>query len=330
VTRTRRAAFIPDDHPSYTDSIVVDELNGTFANVFEAIVVEARGGFWRKRYDQPLVAQQARYRIHPRACAVEAVAIADSSGKFVPLDEATPRQIDDLRGGSGSSSGRPLYYTVDGDMIELLPQPNSASYTLRQSYYVRPSRLVTQQSSTLGGGTIRGLITARDPVARTITVNVVPFDQELAVPAAITSALQQIDVVHPDGYHELALVGATQSLAGSVFTVGGTQSMQDVQVGDFVRAAEQTDWPCLPDEFHQTLADACAVRFLLQLGFGGKARDLAAKIGLTPDGLTPHGTDLARFRKLITPRVKTSPKRLVRRTGILAGSRRSIPTGFIS
>lgn len=271
---------------------------------------------------------QARYRVHPRSCVggLETLAMGDSAGNFIDLRECTPAQINDFRGNTGTSQARSIYFTLDSDVIELLPKPNSPSYTLRQKFYVRPSRLVTQQSSTLGGGTVRGQITAVDPVARTIVVNLVPFDQELAIPAAITSANQQIDVVRGDGYHELSLVGATQTLAASTFTVGGTQSMLDIAVGDFVRAAEQTDWPALPDEFHQTLADATAVRFLMQMGANQKASALAAKVGLV-DGEKelPPGSDLYRFRKLITPRVQTSPKRVVRRTGIIGGYRRVWP-----
>lgn len=324
ITAALRAPFIPTTHPEYTSAVVLQELNRTFPNVFADPITKVRAGYWLKTYTQLTVAADARYRIPPRALlgGLERVELADSSGNFQELDEATPAEIGAAAGNSSTNAAQPQLYYVEGDQVVLLPQPSVSGLSLRMSYYVAPSRLVTSQSSTLGGdGVVRGLITAWNPSARTITVNVVPFDQELAVPVAITSANQRIDVVHARGWHELALVDATQSLAGSVFTVGGTDSLADIVVNeDFVRVAEQTDWPCLPDEFHQTLADACGSRFAQQLGMLAKAAAMMKKVGISDEkGNYPPGSDLGRFMSLIRTRVKASPKRVTRKTGIIHG-----------
>lgn len=322
ITKIRRGAFIPDTHPEYTNALTLGEFNDTFANVFGSLIVASLGNFWLKHYDTVTIAARDRYRIPARALmgGVKQVLMADPSGNYYPLDEATPAQIPDIDGDSSRTAQLPGYYTIEGDQVVLLPTPSTAGTALRMSYYLRPSRLVTSQSSVLAGAgdaVIRGLITAVNAAARTATVNVIPFDQDLAVPAALTSGQQRIDIVHPDGWRELALVGAPQTFAATTFTIGGTDSLADVEVGDFVRVAEQTDWPCLTNEFQQTACDAVSMRIMLQLGWSEKANTLARKIGLLPDGTRPPGTDLARFVKLIAPRIQTQPPKVVRRSGIL-------------
>jgi hypothetical protein len=319
IVATRRAAFIPDAHSEYTDAVVLDELNRTMSNVFVKPVTTARSGFWVKTKNVPSVALRARYRLPARACGIEAARWGDTTGRFTPLTLATAAEVPIVQGDANSNIAIPRQYDIAGDQLVMLPAPTAAGYTLQMEYYLRPSRFVPQQSTTLGGGTVRGQITAVDTVARTITVNALPFDEELGTPAAITSAVQQIDVVHPSGWYEVALVGATQTIAALVITVGGTDTMQDIEVGDFVRAAEQTDWPALADEWHQTLCDATAVRIMLALGMTSKAGALAQKIGLTEEGERKRGTDLARFMETLEPRIKNSPKVVARRSGIIYG-----------
>lgn len=320
VTAVRLSSFLPDAHADFTTARIQLELNDIMLEVFGAAVVGARGGYWLKTATTTLTASKNVYRIPARATVggLEAVELAQGTSQFVKLVQVAPEEAA-LYAGPTGTTGTPSRFYVRGDQIVLLPTPDSGSYTLRFHYYVRPSRLVTQQSSTLGSGTIRGQITAINTAARTLTVNVVPFDQELGTPAAITSALQRIDVVHPDGWHELALVGATQTLAGSVFTVGGSDSFDEIVVGDFVRSAEQTDWPCLPDEFHRTLADAAACVALTSVGAADKAAFISGKVT----------ADVQRLASLIEPRIKSSvPKLKPTYSFLRGGNMRSIPPRF--
>lgn len=282
----------------YTALVMMRELNDKLQSVFEDIVVKARAGYWVHETIFPTIANRGRYRLPPRAVVggLEKLELAQTTaGPYVKLDEV-PLAI--AQRYESFSGGTPCVFTIQGDQVELLPAPTSV-WSMRMTYYIRPSRLAISQSSTQGGdGADRGRITAVNTVARTLVVNAIPFDQSLTVPAALTSGLQTIDVVHPDGWHELSLVGAPQTLATLTFTVGGTDDMGDIQVGDYVRVADQTDWPCLPDDFHRTLADATAIKILLEMNIVEKATSLAAN----------NGADLQRFRALLLPRVKAEPK----------------------
>lgn len=312
----RESAAIGDvaRYPDYTQDRILREANNKLTTVFEDAVVKARGGYWLHDFTFTATVGRNRYRIPPRAVVggLESVAITSTTnaGVFMELDQVPVNDIQDYEGQTGRQ-GQPVVYVVSGDMVELVPTPSTA-IQVRFQYYIRPSALVAAQNGR-NSTTDRGRVTAVNTTARTITVNAIPFDQSQAVPAALTSGVQSIDVVHPDGWHELSLVGATQTFAGLVFTVGGQDDMTDILVGDYVRVADQSDWPALPDDFHRCLCDATAVKLLVELHLGEKAQLLAAN----------NGNDILRFKSLLYPRVRAAPKQV----GIMRRSRGLYPFG---
>jgi hypothetical protein len=313
VKSVRFSAFIGDAaaFTEYTDARVLIECNHKLQTAFEDIVVKARAGYWLHEFIYTTVGGDSDYRIPPRSVVggLEKVEVATSSaGPFSKLTEVPVALAQDYRGSlSGNAVPFPFVYCINGDVVDLIPTPQAGTL-LKLTYYIRPSQLQTSQSSTQGGdGVDRGRITVVNTGARTVTVNALPFDQSLTVPAAITSATQTLDVIHPDGWHELSYVGATQTIAGNVITFTDTQDMTDILVGDYVRVADQTDWPCLPDDFHRCLADAAAVKILLEQNMQEKAQGIGEN----------NGNDLTRFKSLLLPRVKADPKTI----GILRRSR---------
>jgi hypothetical protein len=295
----RYTAWIGDAsaYTAYTDARLLLELDDKLNSVFGDIIIKARNGYWAKQLVTSTVIGRSRYRIPYRACVggLEKIEVADSTnGAFYRVREVPESEAQVYAGPISGNPGQPRVYTIEGDQIVLMPTPDSV-LPLRFTYYLRPSKLVPQQSS----GTVRGLVTAVNPTLRTMTVAALPFDQSLAVPSAITSALQLIDVVHPNGWHELGLVNAQQTIAGVgpfTITVGGTADLSDIEVGDFVRAADQTDWPCLPDDYHRALADVAAIKVMIEQS---RPTD-AVEANVT--------NDLTRFRSLLLPRVKAEPK----------------------
>lgn len=299
----RQSVFMGDasQNPEYSQAKVLDIVNAKLNTVFVDAVLHSRSGYWLQEFIYTVAANDSTYRVPPRACiqGLEKVEWSNSTlGPWYMVYEIPIRDAQNYRSVSGTSSSTPLVYTYFGDLVDVIPTPTAGSF-LKLTYYVKPSRIVAQQSSTSGGGTVRGQITSIAGVgSRQIVVNVIPFDQLLSSPATITSGQQTIDIVHPDGWHELTLVGATQTFSGTTITIGGTDDLGRVQVGDFVRVAGQTDWPALPDEFHQCLVDAAAIKILLALGLAQKADDLALN----------NGADIVRFKSALVPRTRSQPK----------------------
>lgn len=290
----------PAAEPDYGLARVRTELTDKLRSAFIEPVVSARAGFWLKEQLITTVAGKNRYRVHPRACAgtLHKVEVLGSNGEFFLLDEIQVNEIQDYQRNPASFVGYPRYYCLMADRIEVSPTPQ-AGLTLRVTYYLRPSQLMQSQSSTQGGdGVVRGLITSINETARTVTVNVVPLDQSLTVPAAITTANQRIDIVSPDGWHEVVLVSSTQTLVGSVFTLPAGTDFTDIEVGQYVRVEDQTDWPCLPEDFHRMLADVTAAKILISKGQPEKSESV----------LQNCGNDIERWKKLISQRVKGRPQ----------------------
>jgi hypothetical protein len=291
-----------DTHPDYSDSVLLRMLKDALWQTFEDPIVVKRAGYWLSPFDQTVVSGQAKYRVTERACVGGLEMVELGSGtppRFLRIPEVSQAASDDYELASGSL-GYPRKFVMRGDQVVLLPTPDATALTVRQWYYRRPSRLVQQQSSTMNGGVIRGTVTAVSVGARTIQVDVVPQDMERVVagvvtPTAITSGSNRIDVVHPYGWFDLALVGATQTLAATTFTVGGTDDMSEIRVGDFVRAAEQTDWPALPEDFHECLCGVTAVKVMGQRNILDKAAGFASSTS----------ADLARLINILQPRVKS-------------------------
>jgi hypothetical protein len=305
LTWIRNDAYIGDAtiYTDQTDASLLVELTHKLHTVFEDIVVKARAGYWLKEYLLTTTAGRGRYRIPPRAIVggLEKIEIAAATGgSYYTIEEISPVDMQAWEGPiSIGNPGMPQVFVSMGDQVELFPTPNAA-LPLRMTYYIRPSQLAPVQNIQPNGGTDRGRVTAVSAIGVnpvTITVNVVPVDM-LGTGVAIATATQQIDVVHPDGWHELAVVGSTQTLAGTVFTLPNGTDISDVQVGDYVRAADQTDWPCLPDDFHRCLVDVAAIKLLVELGLKEKGDDIANNVE----------NDLIRFRSLLLPRVKSQPK----------------------
>lgn len=303
LSRIRKSAFIGDAaaYPEYPDSELFNELNDRLRSVFSDTIISARSGYWLTTIVASSFQGVSRLPGRSAVGGLESVEVLQN-GVYLPLQEVTP-----LEAAPWTSPGTPWAYWCNNETIVLVPQPAS-NVQLRLRYYVRPSLLVTSQSSTLGGaGVDRGRITSVNAVARTVDVNAQPFDYAIAVPAAITGSVV-VDIVRPGGWFTPTLVGCAGTVSSNTITLtppGLTDGefADQVRVGDYVRVADQTDWPALPSDFHRMLADAAAVNVLREMDLVDKADVLS----------TAASADFARFAKQIQPRVKSRPKKIRQR-----------------
>lgn len=264
--------------------------------------IRARAGYGTQKQILTCVVGQDFYPVPPRAAggAFEKLEIQlPGQTKWEPLLRVDVTGAEEFELGN-TFTGRPERYCVQDGFVQLYKTPDAA-YPLRFTYFMRPSQLVQSQSSTLGGdGAVRGQITVA-PVGsgRTITVNALPFDQLASPPAALTSNVQRVDIVRPNGTFSLCAYSLPQTFVGVVFTLGGTDSLARVQVGDFVRVEDQTDWPMgLPDEFHPLVGTRTAMEIARDIGVEEKIQTLGQATE----------ADLKRFEKARDPQVKSAPK----------------------
>jgi hypothetical protein len=301
--RVRLNTTLEDSAVDYPDAILLAELNDSLSTTFEQMIVAAKAGYWVRQSFVTVTSPQPKYRIPSRACLQGLLTVDIGVGTnpvYCPLHEVSEEHAVQFESNATSLS-TPQAFVVRGDQVVLLPNPDASVYTLRMTYFRRPSRLQTQQSTTLNGGTSRGKILAFNPTTRVATVDAIPFDMEavsggVITPTPIVSGTTLVDIVHPNGWHELAAMDLSQTWSSTTITFGGTDDLSEVAVGDFVRAREQTDWPQLPSDFHRCLADVTTVKVLAQRNMSDKASDFAQSVS----------ADIQRFQDILLPRVKSS------------------------
>jgi hypothetical protein len=318
--------FLPSNHPNFSLSNptqLIKELNGCVTQNFERPVVNARSGYWLKSTLVTTVAGRARYPVPHRAAAggLERVEIAQSAtSAFAELKEESGTDTVTWEGDSAQRD-LPRRFELRGDQIHLLPTPDSSSYVLRLWYYLRPSQLAYPQSPTYTGVSLiddatvvtRGQVQSINVGARQVVVTggaSIPFRMRKTAPSSIISGVDRVDIVHSNGWHELALVDAPQTFSGSTITIGGSDPLDDIVVGDYVRFADETDWPCVPTDFHRLVADLASMTVLVQLHMLEKARAFGEKAS----------GDMDRFRDLLQPRVKNQLRSIPFPEHVLNGS----------
>lgn len=297
LAKLRLNTLLEDTAVDYTDAVLLTELNDSLTTKFQQLVLDADSGYWLQSTTVTTTVGQAAYRIPPRSIGlskVEIVGVNASNASYCRLPRTTEGHSDLFQTTVGGV-GTPQCFVTRGDQIVLLPTPDNSGYTLRISYYIRPSRLQVSQNNV--SGTDRGRVLSFNTVTRAVLVNAIPFDQSLASPAAITSGVNTIDVIHPNGWQELAVVGSAQTFAGNIFTIPTDVDMGEIQVGDYVRASDQTDWPPIPIDFHRCLVDVTSVKVLIQQDNQPKAAGIASDVN----------ADIGRFATLISQRVKEEP-----------------------
>lgn len=336
IERVRLGVFTTAaNHPDYTDAVIMTELWNQLLKVFGRNIINARSGYWLAQdYWTSSLQLNGGMIISPRAYGsnlekVELSQVAYQVGDFFEIEEVEEGQVNNLDLPVGQT-GSPYSYVQRNDLCQLIPFPNASVLAGRLTFYIRPSKLVAPQDGTQGS-TLRGFITGnpavtgnrQSPTSISITMNALPFDMTLNVPAAPSGAGVPIDIVRggEGSWHEVIYRG-TYSFAG-----GTTGNINDAQLnpgafvplsiaalkmrqGDYVRLAGQSEWPALPDDYHDCLADCATIRILKQLNMSMKADDLVGMLS----------SDLDRFQDLITPRAKNSAKDIVAPQGLYRGS----------
>jgi hypothetical protein len=272
VTAVRVTGRLDDADADFTDARIRQELTDAQQAVFGHTIVQARAGAWLKQLDVTTTADRTRYRLPYRACA--------GVGESVELDAA---------GGS--------LYEIHGDQVVFYSAPSAGS-TLRFTYYLRPSLLTAIQTA--------GAVTAVNTAALTVTVNSLPLNR---VTGATIATSNKLDIVHSNGWHELAVVNVAGSISSLTITFPTGTDLTDVEVGDYVRAADQTDWPCLPDDFHRCLANMTAARINRARGNFSRAQEIEKE----SEG------DIGRFADILQPRIKDTRQVIVSRFGPIRG-----------
>lgn len=242
----RSQASIAVDSTEWSSAVILQLLNQTRVDIFEPIIAEARCGYWTRTLTRTLGANNPVVRLPTRACAVLLVDIRRANDRWYPLQEFTEaeQQAWEREGGN-----YPKAFIIRGTSMYLIPAPVDDQYSIRIKIIVRPSKLYLPQAA--------GVVTNVDLSTNIITLTSLPVDKVTGL--TITGTLN-VDIIEPADNFELSLFHAQATVIDATHVQIGTgYSLLAVQNNDYLRVANQTDWPQLPEPFHHVLASAAAI-----------------------------------------------------------------------
>jgi hypothetical protein len=276
IAYAREEAALAVESTEYDSVKLLSLLNQARIDVFEPVITAARCGYWVHTLTRTLGANNPIVRLPPRTAAFLQADIRVGTGQWHPLPESTEAEAQDWE---RQSTVHPCAYIIRGSTMHLLPAASTdATYSIRIKIVVRPSKLYLPQAT--------GAVTNVDLTTNIITLASLPVDK--ATSTTITGTLN-VDVIEPSDNFELSLFHAQATVIDATHVQVATgYSLARIQVGDYLRVANQSEWPQLPEPFHRWLASAAAITPCSQRNLYDQASDLQQSTAAAVTRLATH------------------------------------------
>jgi len=229
-------------------------------------------------YDQVITSNQAAYPISTRASGMVLRDVQIITGTDIAsLPEIPSEQV------RTTATGTPTAYYFQHNNVILYPTPSSTTGTLRQRYYMRPSRLAATSACAQ--------ISAIDTGTSTVTVN--------AVPSSWATGTIVDFIAYTAPFQWRSTDATISSVSGSDIVFSSLPT--GLVVGDWIALAEYTPMPQIPFEFQPVLAQMTVVKALEALGDEAGVKRAVSDLQILQTNAL----------HLITPRNHGEPKRVV-------------------
>jgi hypothetical protein len=196
------------------------------------LMIEVAEDYLTAVHDVPILA--ASYRPHPRAMKLREIQFLDSSGDEVDVPRIAEEDLPYKRFG----------FHFRGDEVRILKPQEFAGYTLRRTYYRRPSRLVLAADCGVCSSVNRG--------TGVVTLH-----------AAAPFASQTVDLVSGVAPFTVLAADVAATVAGASVTLAAADIPAEWGAsGDFVCIAGQSPGPQVHPDLFALLAQAVAVELL--------------------------------------------------------------------
>jgi len=261
---TRKEATLASQSTEYTSAIILQMLNRTMSEVIEPIIAGTRSGYWYHTFTRTLAVNNASVRLpHRSVPAIEQVDITHNGRDWAALSVVLEAEHQEWMREYGRAA-YPTGYTIRGSYIHLLPAAKYEGTQLRVKILMRPSVLVDPQTT--------GKILAVDADTRLLIVESLPVSKpsDVAISGNVVC-----DVIEPRANFELAVAEAPMTvLSPTQVQVAENFTLERVEPGDYLRVANQSEWPQLPESFHSLVGSITAVPICRQRDFLERAAEL--------------------------------------------------------
>lgn len=262
------------------------------------ILVSLNQNFFLRRLTLPTINGQHEYRIPDRLVGRTTTDLKLNDGADNIRDIALVTVEDNHRFVDGTP---PHSFHFMRDTIRMIPAPTSDDMLIEFWASVAPNRLIlttdAAQVTAISGGDI--------------TVNNVP--SSLVIGAEV-DFLQGIS-----GYDFKNIDKAITNVNGSIISFATADVPSDLEIGDWIAPARESPVVQLPDECQPYLETLIARRVMLAVGDFETANELGKDEREEKDNLL----------KLLEPRIRTEPTKIINRTGLLKANRARYRRGII-
>jgi len=275
VTTAQEEASIAPQSTEWDSTKLLQLMNQMLVEGFEPIIGAGRGGLWTHTLTRTLGANNSVVRLPPRTAGFIQADIRLGTGKWCPLQEHTEADQQDWE---RLSASYPVAFIRRGSTLHLTPAAIDGQCSMRVKIVVRPSTLYLPQTT--------GKVASVDLNTNIITLVNLPVDK--ATSSTISGTLN-VDVVEPDDNFELSLFHAQATvLSSTTVQIASGYNLAKIQAGDYMRVANQSEWPNMPKPFHHLLAKAAAITPCIQRDLYDRANDLRQSVAAGINRLIEH------------------------------------------
>ncbi len=248
ITSVKRRCNVPTSQITFQTSDFLALGDEETRSKMIPLILKHMEEFYVTTQDFPVISQTNTYAIPYRAIGmalrdVQMYAASDADTK-VGLERLSPEELFSGIAGSRFLIKKSGFY-LQGNSVILYPTPVSTLGTLRMSYYMRPSSLISTS--------LCGLVTVVNSGANQVTV--------AAAPSGITTSTLVDFVRAVPGFECTAIDQTITNIAGTVYTFSGSLP-GNLQVGDYVCPAGQTCVVQVPVELQPLLFQYVVIRIL--------------------------------------------------------------------
>jgi hypothetical protein len=292
----------PDDTSTFTDSRILDILDEEMSAQVLNKLITLHGENLTVSEDIERN-EDGTYTFPYRAVGNKLRDVSLINGNVVyELSQVSIGELPDYSYERDAISTMDKFY-VENNKIKII-QPSRSYSAIRIRYYLRPSYLTKTEES----GTISSIIT--DTVAGTVTLTLSSVGKNFTS----SSKFDLVGHQSPNKIKAFDLdavsltTGTTGNIVLNLSDIADT--IDDLQVGDYVALAEETPVPNIPTEMHPLLAQAAAVQLLESMTDTEALKNAQARF----EKMT------AAIQELIDDRVDLAPKKIKPRHGTLSAS----------
>lgn len=301
VEGVKRRISLPANQVLLSDDDILAMLDSVIKSLIVPALISVRKEFFVVTIDEATVADQAAYNVPYRAVGLSLRDlkyrrdITDETQAY-DLVEIDQSQEDEYR----SSGGEPAGYYFKNDQVIIVPKPSTSTAAIEIWHEQRPSRCVLLEEAA---------------VVTAIASDVVSVE---TTPAGFLQDLEVDFIRGKAGHRILGMDKTIVGISGTDITFAAGAVPTALQVGDYLSLAGTSPVLQIPEEY-QPLAETQTAK-LVAFAIG----DLEALAQLEKDEADQQKAGF----KVVEPRNRGAPTKIVNRGGLLKGARGGTKRGY--